>query len=677
MPKRRKESEVAATSPIAADDDDDSYDAADNVYRDRDAADGAFSKRNVYSSSSSNNSNTINYNDQKINKYSEGDGGGVGGEDSTAVDGKSSNAIPIFLKKTYRMIDTCDPEICSWSPDGDMFVVKNPVRTRRILFYYYRNCFGGPASAHLIVVYVACILHLLFNIYIICMNIQDLFASDIIPQYFDHNKFSSFARQLNFYGFRKIQTKPIRNNDYDQSTAKHVTFYNDKFKRGRYDLLKEITRSTRGGGGGVGGLAGNAAAAHAASFVDQVRELENLHSTVLLLEQTVRDMDVRMQTLAMKMEQDIQAKVEYAVMNLFSNSSAMAAAAASSSSRNNPAHHPYRQSSTQSVHQLHAAASHHPSQYMGGGGGGVNMPSLPTFGETTSTGSYQNPNPSFGDASIVQSFGNLVRGWENPAVLGAHVARALSTGAAAAAAQAHAAASAVAESAGGAEQGGGGGSSGANGAPTLPPHPKQKSLPPPPPSMGGSTSLGGGGMSAATANAVSANILRNAWEDKFFSTLMMSDGTNPTVAASRAASLAGLVRQASGGGGMGGLVQQASGGGGVGDISGLVALAAAQQQMQQHHAAMGQAQAQQQQLAHAQAAVAAALMQQRASSFGITIGNAAAAADPRLMRQSTAEILLEAAGELGNSSRSKSGAGGGGGSGGNKEDKGRQTQAEV
>ena len=94
---------------------------------------------------------------------------------------------------------------------------------------------------------------------------------------------------------------------------------------------------------------------------------------------------------------------------------------------------------------------------MGGGGGGVNMPSLPTFGETTSTGSYQNPNPSFGDASIVQSFGNLVRGWENPAVLGAHVARALSAGAAAAAAQAHAAvsvASAVAESAGGAEQGG-------------------------------------------------------------------------------------------------------------------------------------------------------------------------------------------------------------------------------
>ena len=57
---------------------------------------------------------------------------------------------------------------------------------------------------------------------------------------------------MNFYGFRKMQSKPIRNSDFDANTAKHVTFYNENFKRGRHDLLRKIQRSTRGGGSNGG-----------------------------------------------------------------------------------------------------------------------------------------------------------------------------------------------------------------------------------------------------------------------------------------------------------------------------------------------------------------------------------------------------------------------------------------
>ena len=57
------------------------------------------------------------------------------------------------------MIDRCDPEIATWSPQGDNFVVKN----------------------------------------------VEKFSAVVLPQYFKHSNFSSFARQLNFYGFRKVK----------------------------------------------------------------------------------------------------------------------------------------------------------------------------------------------------------------------------------------------------------------------------------------------------------------------------------------------------------------------------------------------------------------------------------------------------------------------------------------
>lgn len=114
----------------------------------------------------------------------------------------SANGAAIFLVKTYDMVSTSPEHLAAWSEDGETFVVKNP----------------------------------------------EEFAKQVIPNYFDHSKFSSFSRQLNFYGFKKVPMKTVRTSEYDKESSKYVRFYNEKFKRGRKDLLSQIHRSTRNSG---------------------------------------------------------------------------------------------------------------------------------------------------------------------------------------------------------------------------------------------------------------------------------------------------------------------------------------------------------------------------------------------------------------------------------------------
>ena len=111
----------------------------------------------------------------------------------TAIVTKRRDILSKFLSKTFHILSQCPSDIAEWSHDGLSFTIKN----------------------------------------------TDAFAVDVLPLYFNHGKFQSFTRQLNFYGFVKQRSDPDL-----QVHTKAVRFYHPFFRRGKPELLHKITRTT-------------------------------------------------------------------------------------------------------------------------------------------------------------------------------------------------------------------------------------------------------------------------------------------------------------------------------------------------------------------------------------------------------------------------------------------------
>ncbi|KAF7726626.1 hypothetical protein EC973_008590 [Apophysomyces ossiformis] len=103
--------------------------------------------------------------------------------------------VSAFITKLYSMVnDRLNKHLISWNPAGTSFLVCNATR----------------------------------------------FSQEILPVHFKHSNYASFIRQLNMYGFHKINKSPRGQRGNDENEI--WEFSHPKFQRGHAYLLHEIKR---------------------------------------------------------------------------------------------------------------------------------------------------------------------------------------------------------------------------------------------------------------------------------------------------------------------------------------------------------------------------------------------------------------------------------------------------
>nr|XP_008118581.1 PREDICTED: heat shock factor protein 3 isoform X1 [Anolis carolinensis] len=109
--------------------------------------------------------------------------------------GPGASPVPGFLAKLWALVeDSGSDDVISWSKNGQNF----------------------------------------------CILDEQRFAKELLPKYFKHNNLSSFIRQLNIYGFRKVIALENGMMASDKSCA--IEFQHPYFKRGKANLLPNIKR---------------------------------------------------------------------------------------------------------------------------------------------------------------------------------------------------------------------------------------------------------------------------------------------------------------------------------------------------------------------------------------------------------------------------------------------------